>query len=239
MIAIYRVLYGEDYIEPSINSVLPFVTDVFVFWTNRVWGDCKGVDYKGEYIEFPEKFDNVVEVVENMKSNKIHLIENYYPRPHNQFAYLVFEANKYTDVDEVVFMEPDMVITRWPDSKGEAPPMPTATPQIEVWKTEYTIPQRDRPGPIFVKAPVRQTAANGWPIHHPMAWNNGQAVNYGFSISDEVMYWKHLTAMAFSPLVGDSIPNPDWYEDKWLNWTPETQNLEISLGHEHKIPYAR
>jgi hypothetical protein len=54
------------------------------------------------------------------------------------------------------------------------------------------------------------------------------------------MYWKHLTALAFSRIVGDSLPNESWYEEKWLNWNPITnnRNLEISLGYEWTIPSA-
>jgi hypothetical protein len=62
----------------------------------------------------------------------------------------------------------------------------------------------------------------------------------GFSFSDKTMYWKHLTAIGFSAVIGDSPPNENWYEDKWLKWHPETNNvnLEISKGAEHNIPYA-
>lgn len=34
----------------------------------------------------------------------------------------------------------------------------------------------------------------------------------------------------------DSTPNEDWLENKWLHWTRETRNLEISRGWEHSIP---
>ncbi len=36
----------------------------------------------------------------------------------------------------------------------------------------------------------------------------------------------------------DSLPAEDWYEEKWLNWTPETTNLEISEKHRHLIKKA-
>jgi hypothetical protein len=61
--------------------------------------------------------------------------------------------------------------------------------------------------------------------------------NFGFCVSPHVMYWKHLTSMAFSKIIGDDQPNPDWYE-KWLTWKPGILNLEISQGYEHYISHA-
>ena len=52
------------------------------------------------------------------------------------------------------------------------------------------------------------------------------------------MLYKHLTALVFSKVIGDSEPDEKWYEDKWLNWEPETKNLEISDGFQHKIKKA-
>ena len=229
MIAIYRVLYGEEFIERSINSIIDHVDRVYVFWTNRVWGDCTGVNYKGEWIDFPDEFDNVVEVVGDMNDERIHLIEAYTPTPFNQFTNL---ANRFDE--PVVLMEPDMVVLKWPEEIT----YPSAMMQTEFWKTEWSIPQRGRPGPIFRQPPFEMSGANGWPMRR-IVFNDGLSNNYGFCVSDLAMYWKHLTALAFSPKIGDSIPNPDWYENVWLNWTPEMRNLEISLGREDAIPYAR
>ena len=30
----------------------------------------------------------------------------------------------------------------------------------------------------------------------------------------------------------------EWYEKKWLNWTPETEDLEISENYKHYIKKA-
>lgn len=236
MIAIYRLLYGEEFIEQSIRSILDHVTRVYVYYTNKPWTKPKGVMYRGEWVEFPAQFDKAAQVVRDMNEPKIRLINNYFPTPFNQFSYLVYETVRvFGPVDEVLIIEPDMVMKKWPTGYRS----PSATPQTEWWKTDYKIPQRARPGPIFLKPPVSETGANGWPANMPVEWNDGEADNYGFCLSDQAMYWKHLTAMAFSPKIGDSIPNPDWYEDVWLKWTPEMKNLEISLGRESAIPFAR
>ncbi len=64
--------------------------------------------------------------------------------------------------------------------------------------------------------------------------------NCGFCVSENAMYWKHLTGIAFAKTIKDSIPNENWYEDKWLNWDfkRNNENLEISKGYESDIPAA-
>lgn len=65
-------------------------------------------------------------------------------------------------------------------------------------------------------------------------------VNFGYAFSPKTMYWKHMTALAFSQKIGDSVPNEDWYEEKWIKWDYErnNENLEVSKGYEHLIPLA-
>ena len=52
------------------------------------------------------------------------------------------------------------------------------------------------------------------------------------------MLYKHLLALVFSKIIGDSLPCEMWYEDKWLNWDENTKNLGISIGGEHLIKNA-
>ena len=52
------------------------------------------------------------------------------------------------------------------------------------------------------------------------------------------MKYKHEVAIQSSKYYSDSIPSKEWYEDKWLNWTPETRDIEIAEKHKHKIKQA-
>ena len=84
----------------------------------------------------------------------------------------------------------------------------------------------------------------------PGTWRNGGVPNmrtlqhpihnYGFSVSDETMLMKHTLALAYSPVIGDSVPNENWYDEKWLAWDfkKNNSNLEMSKGHESKIPFV-
>jgi hypothetical protein len=104
------------------------------------------------------------------------------------------------------------------------------TRQVEVWKMNYRIPERDRPGVHFIH---RRTGNKD-------ELSDAFVHNFGFSFSDKTMYWKHLTAIGFSPIIKDSPPNPDWYDEKWIKWDYLTNNynLEISIGCEGNIPCA-
>lgn len=57
--ALYRVLYGEDFIQDSILSIIDHVDKIFVFWDDRPWGDVKEAKYKGNIVKIPSKIDNV------------------------------------------------------------------------------------------------------------------------------------------------------------------------------------
>jgi len=237
--AVYRVLYGEDFIEESIRSVLDSVDKVYVFWTDKVWGGCTEVVYNGETIQFPKKFDASIEIVKSINSNKISLIENYQPTPLNQYTHLV---NDYVKAESVLLVEPDQVMNNAEEAFElfEAVNVRcAAVPQIEYWKTrEYRIPDRNRCGPIFWKPPLPSTAPNGLPTTGKVSYLKSGAHNYGFCVSEKVMYWKHLTAIAFSSVIDDSIPREDWYEEVWKKWVPEMENLEISKHFPSAIPYA-
>ena len=237
--AVYRVLYGEDFIEESIRSVLGAVDKVYVFWTNRVWGDCKSVVYKGEEIHFPDKFDDVVDKVRAIKSDKIQLIEDYYPKPTDQFTYL---TKKYDIQGTTLLIEADQVMENAKDALDQFEQTKfsnAAVHQIEYWKTRnYRIPPRKRSGPVMWKTSLPPTRANGAPRGRKIEYVSSMAHNYGFCVSEKAMYWKHLTTLAHSSFIGDTPPREEWYEEVWKKWTPDMKNLEISKGCESHIPYA-
>lgn len=251
-VAIYRVLYGEDFIQESIKSILPFVDKVFVIKSEKPWGNTKGVNYKGKYIEWPTKFDNTREKLKelNLPISKLEVIDDYFPTPAGQLTYIVNNLilNRCRP-REIVFIEPDHVFSYieatnafdcWDIYSGNV----ASTKQIELWKyPTFRIPERpNRTSILFYRIfgqPLPPTGFNG-AIGEDLHRLNATVHNLGFCLSDEIMYWKHLTALAFSRIVGDSEPNEAWYEEKWLNWDLEKNNkdLEISKGYEWVIPCA-
>jgi len=248
-IAVYRVLYGEDFIQKSINSIIDHVDEVYVFWSDKPWTDPKTVTYLGETITFPSKFDNVVEKVQELNNPKIKLIYDYYPTPKNQHRHFVNDiiVPQFGKPDILVWMEPDMVFAPGMFARVmnefESMGVPyMCVPQIELWKDYgWRIPFRNRTGPQLIRYTehaMYSTGFNGRPELLIPVWSTYGCYNFGFCLNVNTMFWKHMTAIAFSRAIGDSVPSETWYRDKWLNWNPETTNLEISANHTHLIPKA-
>lgn len=248
-VAVYRVLYGEDFIQESILSILPHVDKVYVVKAEKPWGNTTGVTYMSAWFPWPEKFDNTVEKVLELNEPKVEIIPDYWPTPAGQLTHIVNDlVLKRCEPETVVFIEPDHVFSPEEANKAFAAwkeffGLQASTCQVEHWKTPlWMVPERpNRTSVVFHRIfgqPMGPTGFNGASdgIHRLPAYVN----NLGFCIHETNMLWKHLTALAFSRIVGDSPPNEMWLADKWLKWHPETnnKNLEISLGYEWAIPCA-
>lgn len=251
--AVYRILYGEDFIKESLNSILDKVDKVFVFWTDKFFGDVSEVIYKGELIKFPDKIDNVIEVIEEMNNSKIELIYDHRPHNLNQFTERVNKhiLPHYPKPEYILFIEPDFIYpdTEFDKALVEMQPLIEqghycfSTSQIEYWKNlNYT---------AFRKG--NRMASMWWCLKNlneipPTGFHanisNFQRLeskihNLGFCINEETMFWKHMGSLAYSKIINDSFPNEMWYEEKWKDWVYDSKgkDYEISLGHEHMIPF--
>ena len=112
--------------------------------------------------------------------------------------------------------------------------------QIELWRTPAWQVDRQRQMVSLHRGDL-SLLSHSTEVTRPLTHSlPGRVHNLGFAVSAKTMRWKHLCALAFSPIVGESIPNPSWYEKKWLAWHPETNNcdLEVSLGCEAGIVRA-
>lgn len=255
--AVYRCLYGEDFIQESINSISPYVDKVFVFWTNKVWGNATKCTYKGKEIIFPDKFDSVVNKIKAIKNDKIVLIEQnpqlmgLRSEPWNMFTLIVnnYLLKKYPKPDMIIFPEVDHVFkddqlkgALWEFKSNNF--KVAKVRQVELWRTpKYRIPERSyRTGTVFWNFKnmdfLPRTHAGGEVPGIPVL--NNHVHNFGFAVSEKIMFWKHMTAIAFSKTIGDSVPNEKWYDDVWRTWdyNNNNKNLEISKGCESMISHA-
>lgn len=246
--AVYRCLYGEDFIQESIKSIRSFVDKIFVFWDDRPWGNVVSAHYKGEEIKFPKKFDNILDKIKELNDPKVTLIYDHVENNIGQFTHLV------NDIILKNWPKPDLLMVIEVDHVFKASEIIKAlemmlsgeirhgtTKPLELWKThEYRIPDRRRLATIFWNMkdleclPQTGRQADARPQVLPIFTHN-----LGFCFNPQTMYWKHLTAIGFAQKIGDSPPNEGWY-DKWLAWSIDGENkdLEISKGYEHTIPYA-
>lgn len=251
--AVYRLLYGSDFICESVRSIDPVCEKIFIFWTNRALGNCTSCIYKRQTVLFPEKFDNAIEKVQALNNPKIVLVEDYMENNKGQFTHVVNDLilPAYTKPNCILFIEHDHVFAEEQLANAlrefhGSGYVHASTRQIELWKTPfYCIPERKRLSCVLWNMknidtiPPTDRHANmfkGTPF-----LNNTRVHNFGFCMSNEAMYWKHMTALGFSQKIGDSSPDPLWL-DKWLNWEytdPEKNSaLEISLGYQANIKRA-
>jgi len=233
-IAVYRIHYGLDFLGKSIESLYLHVDKVFVFWSKQPWyKKCKDLPPLNENVkEFCEKY-------EGWGDNKVSVFEREYDLPDNQYKKMYDEiCSYYPRPDQALFMEPDMVWDHktlnevWKLKDDEI-----SFNQIEFWKNEDWYIKRDRPGPTLWNVAPQKTMKGCWASKNTRH-ETLKCYNYGFCLSPEVMKYKHEVAIQSSKYYGDSNPSKEWYQDKWLNWTPETRDLEISEAHRHLIEKA-
>ena len=238
---IYRVHYGFEYLYKSIDSVSAWADEILVVVSRNPWYTEPTVMYLGKQTEIvnPEDIDANIARLESMPD--VRVVVEEFASPNGQWGSMV---NKHT-AEYVLTMEPDMVFPNHESLQvlEEQTKQSNAVGcynQIEFWKnTEWRIPQRNRLGPVMLKSPVNvQTKFNNEPLPKANATSNELVHNYGFCFSPELMLYKHLLSIGFSRSIRDSIPAENWYKDKWLNWTPDTTNLEISAKHAHLVHKA-
>ena len=145
--AIYRIHYGLDFIENSINSIINDIDKIFIFYSKNPWIKKDTITYKNKIIPFPDNPENVsLFLVNKYKNNKKIIIKEYECNtPLNQFGKLFNLAYKLESKKPkyVIFMEPDMIFGKnqikilkfelnirfWLKN--------ITTRQIEIWKYNY------------------------------------------------------------------------------------------------------
>lgn len=247
--AVYRCLYGEDFIQESIKSIRDFVDQIFIFWDDRPWGNIESCIYKGQEVQFPKKFDNILEKIKGLADPKVNLIYDHVENNIGQFTHLVNDIilTNWPKPDLLMVVEVDHVFKRSEITKALELMLSghiahASTKPLELWKTyEYRIPDRRRLATVFWnmknldKLPKTGRQANDRRVNFLPVYTH----NFGFCFNPQTMYWKHLTAIGFSQKIKDFPPNENWY-DMWLNWSidGENKNLEIAKGYEHTVAYA-
>lgn len=259
-IAIYRIHYGIDFLLESVNSIINDVDKIVIFYSEKPWVVVDKIKYKNKYINFPKNPENVKEFINNKLVHKKIFFFNYECNsPKGQFGKLFdIVINKFKiNPKYVLFIEPDMIFGKnqlnilkfelnlkfWTNH--------ISSRQIEIWKfnkflksnKSYRIPLRKkRVGPVLWKIKNNQkikTYFGGEPYGKSKKLSKFvTTLNLGFSINANTMLYKHLMALTFSRVIGDSEPDENWYDEKWLNWTENLENLEISKGFQHNIKRA-
>jgi hypothetical protein len=249
--AIYRIHYGTDFLEDSINSIIDSVDKVFVIYSLNPWVVKDTVSYLGNEIPMPKLHEDVVSFMEKHYSDnkKVEWFNQEASTPDNQFRnyYDICVEKQNFEPHTVLFIEPDMVYTKGDVDYLRKQLLFNTTPclgttQIELWKWHrWRIPQRSRIGPVMwmpLRSPNFRTHFGPTMPGVEHVHQHIQNYNFGFCLNPQTMLYKHLTAINFSATIGDSIPSQEWYRKKWLNWNTKTRDIEISEKWKHLIPKA-
>mgnify|MGYP003674714490 CR=1 FL=1 len=163
-------------------------------------------------------------------NGKVNVIEREFDLPSGQYTQMYADMiTGHTIPKKVLMMEPDMVWDKEQLKKAlELTDPEISFKQIEFWKNEEW----------YIKRTRERLTGKGTASNQRLVNNNIYCYNYGFCLSKEVMKYKFEVAIQSSKHYKDSIPSKDWYEKKWLNWTPETEDLEMSEAHKHYIKKA-
>ena len=239
---IYRILYGTDFLERSMRSVYDEADKIFVGYSTEPWSR-------------PPNFPNIRDIEQNpvdvihkhfdLSEGKITVFSYQQTTPKGEFNYLHSWAVDLLGKPEiVVFMEPDMV---WAPGVFKSfveeaqDKSHLFAPQIEMWKTqEYRIRRKDnvtRLGPAAYRGEIPEFRFGAYNGKEQLISQHG-CYNFGYCLNEKTMLYKHNAALDFSAKIKDSIPSESWYQEKWLNWTSETINLEPATKHIDRISKA-
>ena len=244
ILVVYRILYGTDFLERSMRSVYDGADKIFVGYSSEPWS---------RPINFPNIRDieqsptDVIKKYFDLSEGKITLFRQQQTTPKGEFNYLYSWAVDLLKgkPEIVVFMEPDMV---WAPGvfksfiEEASNHSHLFAPQIEMWKTqEYRIRRKDnktRLGPAAYRGNIPEFRFGAYNGLDKVISQYG-CYNFGFCLNEKTMLYKHEAALDFSTKIGDSVPSETWYKEKWLQWTPNTINLEPSANYTGLIPKAQ
>lgn len=254
-IAVYRALYGEDFVRHSVESVLQAVDQIAFVYAGRPYADAtEGVRYDGVKFKIPQPIDRMLERLP--KDPRIRVFELYNPTPWGHWTRI------FNEIVIPNYGSPDMAVCVFPVQvwrNGELDRafeefkrlrVPYAnSAQVDIWRGfDWALPRLPiRNGANFLNLrmrPVKATQFDCFPCHVSQAPQLEKTLlhNLRNAQNPNTTFWKCMAVGAYAKAVGDSEPNPNWFEDKWLNWTPETTCLNMSKRWGHTSfkaePYA-
>lgn len=240
--AIYRLLYGSDFIAESLEAIYPHVDHILCFVGRRPFGGRDRVRYFGHDVYFPHDIDGLRDTIArwaeaNDTRGKLEIIDNPFDAQlKNQMGAVIdrFVLPRY-DLSHVMMVEADEV---WRDDLLAASiDLLDATDADEFmatgslfWRSPRYVSRRDNPYAVFRR--VEGLASVGTLGHALMSTDSGlrrasaeclHVHNFGYAASARTTFWKHMTALSFSrDCKLDSVPREDWFENVWLPWNWHT-----------------
>lgn len=260
-VAIYRLLYGSDFIGESLSSIYNHVDKILCFVGHEMFGGQRIINYFGHDVYLPHDIDGLTHAINNWKkhndpADKVKVLFNPYATLlKGQLQRMVNDEviPRYPDTTHILFVESDEV---WhEDTLPQLFKAATTSDADEFlaqpllfWRTPSYVSARFNP--YCVLRALKGRKQIGLTGHALMSAGNDvkkldtglKVHNFGFAAGERTIFWKHLTALSFSrDLKLDSPPREEWFEGVWRPWNWHTNrrtDLCPSIGYETAFPAA-
>lgn len=262
-IALYRLLYGSDFIGESLESIYDHCDQILCFVGHEAFGGQRVTRYFGHDVYLPHDIDGLSDAIAAWKrahdpAGKVHLLSNPYAtllkgqlqRMVNDEVLPRFPACTHifmVEADEVWHEATIAELFETVRADKESDEF-TAQPHL-FWRSYRHASTRTNPYTV-VRA-LKGKKQIGPTGHALMSEGNDVCRratnllvhNFGFAASARTVFWKHITALSFSrDLKLDSPPREEWFEEVWRAWdwrTNRRTDLCPSVGCETAFPAAQ
>lgn len=255
-VAIYRLLYGSDFIGESLASIYPHCEQILCFIGHEMFGGRRIINYFGHDVYLPHDIDGLADAINAWKAandtdNKVRIIRNPYATllKGQLQAMINNEVIPCYDPTHVLFVESDEV---WHENtiktlfevarQTDADEIMAAACHL-FWRSYRYCSTRTNPYAVMRALKGRKTIGltghalgSVEPDVRRCHDDRLKIHNFGFAASERTIFWKHMTALSFSRDVKlDSPPREEWFEDVWRPWngvTNRRKDLCPSIGYE-------
>jgi hypothetical protein len=239
-VAIYRLLYGSDFIGESLESVYPWCSKILCFVGHEMFGGLRAINYFGHDVYLPHDIDGVTEAIQRWKrgndpQDKVELIDNPYAALlKGQVSEMInnIVIPRY-ECSHVLFVEADEVwrrdaIARLFDVASSTDDDEYMAPACHLfWRSPAYRSIRNNPAAVLRALKGRRSIGPTWhaltSASEKLRRREDPAVrihNFGYAASERTIFWKHMTALSFSrDRKLDSPPREEWFEEVWRAWS--------------------
>ena len=266
-IAIYRLLYGSDFIGESLASIYDHVDAIYCCVGHDAFGGRRITSYFGHDVYLPHDIDGLTDAIAAWKRtndphNKVHILDNPYATLlKGQLQRIVNDLllPREPDATHIFMVECDEV---WhEDAIRELFQLVAADTVTDEFMAEPHLFWRSykyvstRTNPYAVIRALKGKKEIGLTGHALMSESangkldikrrntNIRVHNFGFASAARTIFWKHITALSIGrDLNLDSAPREEWFEQVWRPWnwhTNRREDLCPSKGYETVLPPAQ
>lgn len=225
-VAQYKLFFGDEWLEASVDSIAKYMYKILFVISDVAWGDD---------IENPKiKGDDLTPIIEKLQAKYPGKIIVYKGSWNTQLGHvqagLDYIKQNIPDATHCLYVDGDEIYR-----EDQLQKLLNLARKIKTYKSAIRINYNTYFKSIYYKVdPIKYpTALALFPILEWVQYRNARNVNAkindvydifyehpGYVRFDNEKMWSKIEAhRETEPIIGD------WYNDVWLNWTPEMKNF--------------